>query len=225
MPNGTIATNELYGLMILGDDKVWYVLPDKTAFKAGEKVTFKDSTPKNGPPGFHYASDVAVVKRSYASLFSPSSESPVTVQDQLIPDTHKKSTSSGSPTTSNGNSSPSNSNFMTRTQSRERVLDKDTQYDYDAIMKAVDRMNWSGKFGPSVVVETKLKWENAKCRNLYLKVKDELQDSRIPGTKLYYYLGKIGNWGKAGFRISGHTKTSDKVAQAETHGVLHVENS
>lgn len=87
-------------------------------------------------------------------------------------------------------------------------------------------MTWSGKFGPSAKVETKLNWNNPACKELYLTLKDRYHDKLIPGISrcLYYHFGAIGLWGKAGFRISGHTKTSDEIGQSETLGILRVEN-
>jgi hypothetical protein len=98
--------------------------------------------------------------------------------------------------------------------------------DFENIMKHAASTNWSGKFGPSCQVETKLKWENRDCRELYMAVKRDLHDQPFSVGKrtLYYYVGAIGNWGKAGFRISGHTKPKSKIKASETHGVLHIEN-
>src|SRR5688500_5261883 len=69
------------------------------------------------------------------------------------------------------------------------INDKKAKEDYDAIKAKLLKMVWSGNFGPSVSVETKLKWDNAACRQLYLKLKDELHDKKIPGKNLYYYVG------------------------------------
>ncbi|MGH9585077.1 MAG: hypothetical protein ACRD4O_19325 [Bryobacteraceae bacterium] len=210
---GTVKPNPFYKqLMIFGDDGNWFALPQGSTFGDGAKVTFQEWVRLDAPPGFLYAEDVKAATGAglwSTFKFSATPDPGVPAPTHLIPD--KNSTSS--PSASGGASKP------------PRIInDKTALQDYDEIMKSVQRMNWSGKFGPSVRVETKLKWENAACRELYLKVKEELHDSRIPGTKLFYYVGGIGNWGKAGFRISGHTKTADKAGDSETNGVLHVEN-
>ena len=103
------------------------------------------------------------------------------------------------------------------------ALTKAEQADFDSIMNSVDRMRWEGSHGPSVQVTTRLKWPD--CKHLYLTVKDELHDKNIDGTNLFYIVGTVGvNWGKAGFRISGHTKAVANIANSQTRGVLHVEN-
>jgi hypothetical protein len=109
------------------------------------------------------------------------------------------------------------------------ALNKIQQQDYDAIMDVVlgrtrgASMRWEGKSGPSVQVETRLKWPD--CKALYLTIKDELHDMPIPNTNLYYFVGSVGvNFGKAGFRISGHTRAVADIAKSETRGVLHIEN-
>ena len=112
----------------------------------------------------------------------------------------------------------------TLTPGQQRQVESDTR----AVEAAMGRMSWSGSFGPSVTVETPLKWENEACRQLYLGLKDTYDDQQILGTRLYYYFGAIGNWGKAGFRITGHTKPRDSLRAGKdvrTAGVLHVENS
>lgn len=101
--------------------------------------------------------------------------------------------------------------------------------DFDSIMQAVRRMNWSGQSGPTVWVGTPLKWSDRSCRNLYLAVKQVLHDQPIRvglQSVLYLYVGKIGNWGKSGFRISGHSKNEAALLagkNVDTHGVLHVD--
>jgi hypothetical protein len=113
------------------------------------------------------------------------------------------------------------------TEKQQRQVDSDIS----AVEGAMGRMNWSGNFGPSVRVETPLRWENEQCRKLYLTLKQKYDDQIISGSsrpKLYYYFGAIGNWGKAGFRISGHTKQRADLRggkNVRTEGVLHVENS
>lgn len=109
------------------------------------------------------------------------------------------------------------------------ALTKTEQADYDAVMNVVlgrtrgAKMQWEGSAGPSVQVTTKLKWPD--CKHLYLTIKDELHDMPIPGTNLFYFVGTIGvNFGKGGFRISGHTRAVADIAKSQTRGVLHVEN-
>ena len=108
-------------------------------------------------------------------------------------------------------------------------LTKVEQEDYDAIMNVVEgrtrgaKMRWEGNAGPSVQVRTKLKWPD--CKHLYLTIKDELHDAPIPDTNLFYFVGSVGvNFGKAGFRISGHTYSTAKIDKSQTRGVLHIEN-
>jgi hypothetical protein len=107
-----------------------------------------------------------------------------------------------------------------------RFSSRRVQDDYNSIMSAVERNNWSGSFGPTCNVATRLKWEEDDCRELYLAVKDDLHDKAFTAGKLvlYYYVGAIGLWGKSGFRISGHTKPSDNVGNSTTYGVLHIDN-
>jgi hypothetical protein len=107
-----------------------------------------------------------------------------------------------------------------------RFSSRRIQDDYDNIMRYVRDNNWSGSFGPTCNVDTRLKWEDDDCVELYLAVKDDLHDKSFTFGKrvLYYYVGAIGNWGKAGFRISGHTKPSGNVGNSKTHGVLHIDN-
>src|SRR5512140_1615934 len=97
-------------------------------------------------------------------------------------------------------------------------LTKVEQEDYDAVMNVVlgrtrgASMRWEGSAGPSVQVQTKLKWPD--CKHLYLTIKDELHDAPIPGTNLFYFVGSVGvNFGKAGFRISGHTRAVADIAK------------
>ena len=98
--------------------------------------------------------------------------------------------------------------------------------DAQLIEKRIATQNWeSGAgFGPSLQVTTPLKWTDAGCRALYLYLKNKYDDQRIPNTRLYFYFGAIGNFGKAGFRITAHTKQRAQVAKAKTGTVLHIEN-
>lgn len=107
-----------------------------------------------------------------------------------------------------------------------RTLSKTLEADYDEIMRYVDNMRWEGSHGPSCRIQTKIEWKNKDCRELYLYIKDELHDQKFTynNKTLYYYVGAIGNWGKAGFRITGHSKPSSQVKNSTTFGVLHVEN-
>ena len=104
-------------------------------------------------------------------------------------------------------------------------MNKQEQSDYDAIMKKVQTMKWNtlGKWGPEMEVGTKLKWPG--CRTLYFAVRDALHNVKIPEQALYYYVGGVAPAGKAGFRISGHSKPlkDGKVPdKCSTFGVLHI---
>jgi hypothetical protein len=110
---------------------------------------------------------------------------------------------------------------------KPRFSSRQIEADYNDIMRAVDAMNWSGNSGPTCHVQTRLEWKNRGCRELYLAVKHDLHDQAFGVGKrtLYYYIGAIGNWGKAGFRISGHSKPLSRIKGSTTCGILHVENS
>ncbi|MEO1494490.1 MAG: hypothetical protein AAFV19_20275 [Pseudomonadota bacterium] len=109
-----------------------------------------------------------------------------------------------------------------------RSLSSSTQAnDFDTIMHYIDEvMVWEGRYGPSCRITTKIDWNLRECRELYLYVKDQLHDRPfyVGKKRLYFYVGAIGNWGKAGFRISGHTKPVAKIKNSATCGVLHIEN-
>jgi|GEM_PF-4411571 len=102
--------------------------------------------------------------------------------------------------------------------------------DVQIIEAAMNRTQWTKleNWGPSVQIKTRIAWENPSCRRLYMYLKGKYDDRIIPCERkppLYYYFGAIGHWGKAGFRISGHTKTRAKIKNnCHTYGILHVEN-
>lgn len=102
---------------------------------------------------------------------------------------------------------------------------RQVQDDYDLIMGAVKRMNWSGTHGPTCRVDTQLTWKNGLCRELYTAIKLDLHDVAFMQGKqqLYFYVGALGNWGKGGFRISGHSKPAANIGSSQTHGVLHID--
>ena len=85
-------------------------------------------------------------------------------------------------------------------------------------------LTW-GKFGPTVVIQSV--GAQLQAIHAHLKAKWDDKPISLPGVKhfpLYYYFGDLGHWGKAGFRISGHTKKRASVGASSTHGVLHISN-
>lgn len=97
--------------------------------------------------------------------------------------------------------------------------------DCDTIENRLATENWGGRrgFGPEIVITTKLIWSNRDCQSLYLYLKDKYHDTKT-NDGLYYYFGAIGRWGKAGFRISAHSKHSSRIGTSTTYTVLHIGN-
>lgn len=235
MARGTVKTNAvMHQPMVLGEDGKWYFLPKDATFDEGTKVTFEEDVKPNPPPGFYWAKSVARI--SWAALSRPSAgPAPPTTVAQTPKEEEPAPTiqaSNESATTQTAPASTGPPAAQTAPPAPKKEADtgpppfssRQVREDYDAIHRKLAEMHWSGRYGPSVQVQTKLKWDVKECRELYLRIKGELHDEKIPGTRLYYYVGAIGNWGKAGFRITGHSKPAAKVKASETHGVLHVEN-
>jgi len=212
---GKIKTNASYGRMILAEDGRWFSLPEGCSFELETEVTFDEWTVPGikPPPGLYRATDVKEKKKAsvWNGTFRPSFSQEDVARMNLA----------ASPS-----STPAATSNPTRQAPTRVINDSIAQSDYQQIMAALDRMTWEGSYGPSVRVETKLHRNNPAAVELYQKIKEDLHDKPISGLRLYYYVTGLGvSWGKAGFRITGHTKPSNKIANSSTHGVLHVENN
>lgn len=223
MPSGSIFMHTtLHSLFINGDDGKYYQAVPETKLGPGTKVVFEVLKIPGSPPGFHYAKNVQAAPLPGVAL-KPSAQPVV-----------NKTTATATATTASPSSSPGTKSTLKKTApalavpgKKPRVLyDEQAADDFEAIAREVDKLNWGRQqgFGPSITVKTKLKWEG-NGKQLYLKVLETYQDEKIPGTKLWYYVGTMGvNKLKGGFRISAHSKPKDQIAKAVTYVVLHVEN-
>lgn len=254
MPVGVVAVNHVYkSLFIQTLEGRYYVpRPGPITLPVGTLVSFRELIFTDAPPGFYYADQIVAIPAPLPPVTtqSPSVPSPVSNSNALtspssptLPGVWGKVASSNVLTPSNpgSNSSPSPAVALTKMKKNvgpaqmppsyapKPLTERKTREDFEAICNKVDSMNWGQQkgYGPSLQVETKLKWEG-EGKKLYLRVKDEYHDKPIPGQGLYYYVGTMGvNFGKAGFRISAHTVSYDKYKDKKdkvTYTVLHIEN-
>lgn len=120
---------------------------------------------------------------------------------------------------------PQKQSIASHKPARSRTLnDHGAMDDYYLILSDLQRLPYQGSHGPTTFVTTKLKWSNAVCRNLYLKLKDELHDNEAPGGG-YYYFTAVNPTGKSGFRITVHSKPLLKIGKSETLAILHIDNN
>lgn len=103
-------------------------------------------------------------------------------------------------------------------EQRRLYQQREAQFHWDCVHidEAVAQMDWNGNWGPTVRVQGNLDrlrlWAEHKYHHKLIPIRSR---------KLFYYVGKLRNWGKTGFRISGHTKTDP--SKSTTFGVLHIE--
>ena len=122
-------------------------------------------------------------------------------------------------------SQPKQQGMASQTPPKSRVLtDRNAIDDYNLIMSDLHRLNYQGNYGPTTIVTTKLKWDNKHCRDLYLKLKEDLHDKGAPKGG-FYYLTSVNPKGKSGFRITVHSKQVAKLNNSKTLAILHIDNS
>ena len=235
MPTGqTIMHPTMGSLFIHSDDAKWYQSRTEQLPPPGARVSFEVDNVTGAPPGFLFAKQIVVLP-----VLPPPSQAPVT---NALP------TKPASPWGGGGTTVPksilatpvppkpvpkpavSPALPTQNVQAPRTLTNRQTREDFQFIVNKVNEMAdknlWGAleKHGGSVQVQTKLKWEGEGIQ-LYLRVKEEYHDKRIPGTSLYYFVGTMGvNFGKGGFRISAHTQPKAQIAKAKTRAVLHVEN-
>jgi hypothetical protein len=145
------------------------------------------------------------------------------------PSASASSASSASASSASSASAAASSTAASTTQQLPNLSGK-LLSDYRVIMAGVQAMQWSGNWGPSVTVQTRLSRNNNDSWLLYYRIRGQLHDQPIPGTskpRLYYYVGQLCPPLKAGFRISGHKIKSSQIRQGHrpaVYGILHVEN-
>ena len=254
MSVGVVAVNQIYKSLFIQtlEGKFYVPYPGPITLPVGTLVNFRELTFPDSPPGFYYADQIVAIPAplppvtvqspSNVPVLGPISNSNA-VTSPTLPGAWGKVASSNvlTPSIPNSNSSPAPTIALTKMKKNvgpaqitpsytpRPLTERKTREDFEAICKKVDSMNWGQQkgFGPSLQVETKLKWEG-EGKKLYLRVKDEYHDKPIPGQGLYFYVGTMGvNFGKAGFRISAHTVSYDKYKDKKdkvTYTVLHIEN-
>jgi hypothetical protein len=221
MPTGKMFMHPTIGsLFIDADDGKYYQPRPEVTLAPDTRVTFEVLNLTGAPPGFYFASNVQEVPAQTASKslgswgkpLPPSITTPTTVAPVTPVDNRGPSVSPALPVPNAA---------VPRT-----LTERQTREDFEAIARKVDEIAWGANkgFGPSLTVTTKLKWEGEGIE-LYMRVLEEYQDKKIPGTKMYFYVGTMGvNFGKGGFRISAHTHPKANIAKSTTYTVLHVEN-
>ena len=248
MPVGVVAVNQIYKSLFIQtlEGKFYVPRPGPITLPVGTLVEFRELIFADAPPGFYYADQIVEIPPPDPPKILSSPTLPVPNSNAITPpSTVQGPWGKALPTsiltpTSNSPSSPApvaltkmKKNVgpaqMAPSYQPRLLTNKKTQQDFELICKQVDSMNWKQQkgYGPSLQVETKLKWEG-EGKLLYLRVKDEYHDKPIPDQGLYFYVGTMGvNWGKAGFRISAHTVPYDKYKDKKdkvTYTVLHIEN-
>lgn len=240
---GTIVTHPTMtsSLFIKSDDGLYYSPRPTVSLPVGTKVTFRALHPEDAPPGFLFAGDVKAAGSPASTSTGSVPTSPQGTTTTVAPPPTAKGVW-GKPLpssiTASTTSTPPNvpiqvtphvvapSLPMPNTQAPRTLTNRQTAEDFAIIKRKVEEIDWGDKagWGPSVQVTTRLKWEGEGIE-LYMRVLEEYQDKKIPGTRLYYYVGTMGvNWGKGGFRISAHTQPKASIAKSKTRTVLHIEN-
>lgn len=242
MPTGqTILHPTMGSLFIYSDEARWYQSRTEELPPPNTRVSFVEDHIPGAPPGFLFAKQIVVLpatpppdtptvnalpKSGPATVPKPTSPwggggggVPKSILSTPVPPKPVAPTAVVAPALPTQNVQAPRT--LTNRQTRE-----DFQFIVNKVNEMCDRNLWGAleKHGGSVQVQTKLKWEGEGIQ-LYLRVKEEYHDKRIPGTNLYYFVGTMGvNFGKGGFRISAHTQPKAQIDKSKTRAVLHVEN-
>ena len=233
MPKGTTFIHPtLRNIFILGEDGNYYQDWDDGDWEPGIEVVYQIRPTPGAPPGFYFVDSVEIAPPEPKVVKVEEPPPPQGIGGAKLPDAITKG---GPPPQVNVAPKLVTPPALPNPGAQPRELrNRKTREDFEAIAKKVDELEWDRQkgYGPSLQVETPLKWEG-EGRELYLKVHEEFQDQPIPGTRLFYYVGTIGiNFGKGGFRISAHSKVrvvqngGKKVVPQKcvTYTVLHIEN-
>lgn len=222
MPVGTIFLHQsLKTLFIKGEDGRYYQPKPETELPPETKVSYEVLEVTGAPPGFYFAQNVF--------KFVEPTQPPKTqgVWGKPLPTTISNPTP---PTVTKTVSTPKIKTIVSApaivVPKFAPLTERQTIEDFEAICNKVDNYDFQRNkgFGGSLQVKTPLKWEG-EGKKLYLRVKDKYHDVRISGQGLWYFVGTMGlNFGKGGFRISGHTRDTSRIKNSETYGVLHIEN-
>jgi hypothetical protein len=242
--SGTMVIHPSMGsLFINGEDGKYYRPRPDVSLTAGTRVSFHVLQLADAPPGFLFAGNVQALPAATATVVAATNATSPT-QSAVNPPAPKTAMGAwGKPlpasiTTPSIDSATQETavvnqpapvgpalpvpNVVTpRTLSNRQTLE-----DFQLIARKVGEINWgqNAGWGPSMTVTTKLRWEGEGIE-LYMRVLEEYQDKRIPGTNMYYYVGTMDvNFGKAGFRISAHSRPRAQIDKSKTYTVLHVEN-
>ncbi|HEX6630397.1 MAG TPA: hypothetical protein VF048_04865 [Gemmatimonadaceae bacterium] len=236
MPTGqTIMHPTMGSLFIFSDESRWYQSRTEELPPPGARVSFEVDNITGAPPGFLFAKRIVVLPAQ-----PPSGQAPVTNALPTRPASPWGAVGGGVPKSITATPVPSQPTTpkpavspalpTQNVQAPRTLTNRQTREDFQFIVNKVNEMAdknlWAAleKHGGSVQVQTRLRWEGEGIQ-LYLRVKEEYHDKRIPGTNLYFFVGTMGvNFGKGGFRISAHTQPKAQIAKAKTRAVLHVEN-
>lgn len=233
MPTGkTFIHPRLGSLFVHGEDGKYYQPRPEVELEPDTAVTFDVLNLTGAPPGFYFAGNVKkVVTPPSGSNATGNAETVGTPPKALgawakpIPTSVLK-VDAPKPVVQ-ASTKPAVSPALPLPGPTPRTLtERSTREDFEAIAAQVSRMDWGRQegFGPSLQVTTPLKWEGEGIE-LYMRVHEEYQDRKIPGTRLYYFVGTMGvNYGKGGFRISAHTHPKASIGKSKTYTVLHIEN-
>lgn len=243
MPTGqTIMHPTMGSLFIFSDESRWYQSRTEELPPPGARVSFVEDHIPGAPPGFLFARQIVTLPPSGPApvanalpASAPTQAQPVTTPKPAwgavgggVPKSITATPVPPQPATPRPAVSPA---LPTQNVQAPRTLtERQTREDFQFIVNKVNEMCarnlWGAleRHGGSVQVKTPLRWEGEGIQ-LYLRVKEEYHDRRIPGTSLYYFVGTMGvNFGKGGFRISAHTRPKAQIDKSKTRAVLHVEN-
>jgi hypothetical protein len=230
---GTLFVHPTYNsLFINGDDGKYYQPRPDVTLTSGTKVSFDVLNLPGAPPGFHFGGNVQAAPVAPSNPAPPSTLPPAPkalgAWGKPLPASLTKpdDTTGQSPVLVTNRAVVTPALPLPNAATPRTLTERQTREDFEAISRKVASLSWDASegFGPSVTVATKLKWEGEGIE-LYMRVLEEYQDKRIPGTRLYCYVGTIGvNWGKGGFRISAHSHPKASIGKSKTFTVLHVEN-
>jgi hypothetical protein len=242
--SGTMVVHPtMNSLFITGEDGKYYRPRPDVSLTAGTRVTFHVLQLADAPPGFLFAGNVQALPSATPNVM-PATNATAPTQSAVNPpapktamgawgkplpasittpsiDSATRETAVVKPPTPVGPALPLPNVVTPRTLTERQTIE-----DFQVIARTVREIKWgqNAGWGPTVTVTTKLRWEGEGIE-LYMRVLEEYQDQRIPDTNLYYYVGTMGvNFGKAGFRISAHSRPKAQIDKATTYTVLHVEN-